>query len=235
MIDKTVNYFIQKNIKFEIIIVNDGSRDNTWGVINDLITKRYPNVEIGGITYKKNAGKGYAVTTGMKFSRGRYILMADADGATDISDYDNLRRIMDTKKSDENEVLVIGSRNHLVEEVVAKRAWYRNILMHVNNFIIRKLIGIDDIKDTQCGFKLFSRGAAKSIFFNLHLVRWAFDVEMLYIAKHYNFPIFEIPVSFREVEDSKLNVVTASISFLRDYAAMIVFYLSGYWNLPHAN
>jgi dolichyl-phosphate beta-glucosyltransferase len=57
--------------------------------------------------------------------------------------------------------------------------------MHINNFIVRTLVGIKDVKDTQCGFKLFSRIAAKNIFFNIHLVRWAFDVEMLYIAKQY--------------------------------------------------
>jgi dolichyl-phosphate beta-glucosyltransferase len=122
MIDSAINYFNKdKKINFEIIIINDGSKDNTWGVIQDLITKRYPNVEISGVNYKKNSGKGFAVTTGMKYARGEYILMLDADGATKIQDYEKLRVQMDKIRNDEdNGAIVVGSRNHLVEDVVAK-------------------------------------------------------------------------------------------------------------------
>ena len=103
--------------------------------------------------------------------------------------------------------------------------------MLVNNFIVRQLIGIKHIKDTQCGFKLFSRKAAKRIIFNLHLIRWAFDVEMLYIAQHFKIPVREIPVSFEDVPGSKLNVFCATVSFFRDYFAMFTFYNTGYWNI----
>jgi len=101
----------------------------------------------------------------------------------------------------------------------------------VNNFIVRNLIGIKDIKDTQCGFKLFSRKAANKIIFNLHLVRWAFDVEMLYIAQNTGIVVKEVPVSFEDVPGSKLNVFYASISFIRDFFAMISFYNTGYWRI----
>jgi len=103
--------------------------------------------------------------------------------------------------------------------------------MLANNFIVRNLIGIKNIKDTQCGFKLFSRIAARKIFLNLHLVRWAFDIEMLYIAQKENILIKEIPVSFVDVEGSKLNVVTATLSFFRDFCALLTFYSTGYWNI----
>jgi dolichyl-phosphate beta-glucosyltransferase len=101
----------------------------------------------------------------------------------------------------------------------------------VNNFIVQNLIGLKNIKDTQCGFKLFSRLAAHKIFFNMHLVRWAFDVEMLYIAQESSILIKEIPVSYEDVAGSKLNVFEASISFLRDFLAMLTFYNTGYWNI----
>jgi dolichyl-phosphate beta-glucosyltransferase len=146
--------------------------------------KLYPDIDILGINYSRNFGKGHAVIAGMKHTRGSHILMLDADGATKISDYDKLKSAFDTIKKDDY-AITIGSRNHLVEEVVSKRAWYRNLLMHVNNFFVHNLIGIKDIKDTQCGFKLFSRKAAHEIFLRMHLMRWAWDVEMLYIAGKY--------------------------------------------------
>lgn len=99
----------------------------------------------------------------------------------------------------------------------------------VNNLFVGTLIGLGEYKDTQCGFKLFSRKAANKIVFNMHLTRWAFDVEMLYIAKKLNIPTKEIKVNWREVEGSKLNVITASMSFFRDYFAIIFFYNSGFW------
>jgi dolichyl-phosphate beta-glucosyltransferase len=142
--------------------------------------KKYTDIDIIGINYPKNFGKGHAVVAGMKHTRGSFILMLDADGATQVSDYEKLKSALK-----DNYAISIGSRNHLVQDVVAKRAWYRNILMHINNLFVHKLIGISDIKDTQCGFKLFTRKAAHDIFFKMHLMRWAWDVEMLYIAEKY--------------------------------------------------
>jgi len=106
----------------------------------------------------------------MKYARGKNILMLDADGATDIKDYEKLQKAMDEIQNknedgvDKTGALVIGSRNHIVADVVAKRPWYRNILMHINNFFVQNLIGVKGILDSQCGFKLFSRKAAKTIF-----------------------------------------------------------------------
>jgi dolichyl-phosphate beta-glucosyltransferase len=171
----TIKYFKGK-LKFEVVIVNDGSTDNTWDIILAQINK-YKDIDIIAINYPRNFGKGHAVIAGMKHTRGSYILMLDADGATQISDYDKLKSAL----KDDNSI-AIGSRNHLVQEVVSKRAWYRNSLMHINNLFVHTLIGINKIKDTQCGFKLFSRKSAHNIFFKMHLLRWAWDVEMLYIA-----------------------------------------------------
>jgi len=118
----------------------------------------------------------------MKFARGKFVLMLDADGATEISEYEKLLNKLNKITTNENG-MAIGSRNHLVEKVVSERVWYRNILMHGNNFIVRYFVGIKEIKDTQCGFKLFQRKTMRNIFRNMHLNRWAFDVEMIYISQ----------------------------------------------------
>jgi len=82
------------------------------------------------------------------------------------------------------------------------------------------------------GLNYFQEKQQKLFFYNLHLTRWAFDVEMLYIAQKTGMPIVEIPVNWREIEDSKLEIISASISFFRDYFAMIAFYNTGHWKVP---
>ena len=101
----------------------------------------------------------------------------------------------------------------------------------INNFIVKKCIGIDDIEDTQCGFKLFTRQAAIDIFNNLHIVKWAFDVDMLYICKQLGIKINEISVRWKEMPGSKLNIISASFLFIRDYFAMVLFYKTGFWKI----
>lgn len=113
-VDNVLSYFSKReqNIKFELIIVNDGSKDNTWKKIEELMNK-YNKIEISGVTYQENSGKGYAVTTGMKYARGKYILMLDADGAVPIKDYEKLRKEIKTEDNFEiidNGVFVIGQR-----------------------------------------------------------------------------------------------------------------------------
>lgn len=113
-VDNVLSYFSKReqNIKFELIIVNDGSKDNTWKKIEELMNK-YNKIEISAVTYQENSGKGYAVTTGMKYARGKYILMLDADGAVPIKDYEKLRKEIKTEDNFEiidNGVFVIGQR-----------------------------------------------------------------------------------------------------------------------------
>ena len=230
-LEKAINYFSSLNIKYEIIIVNDGSKDKTLDLIKNEI-KKYSNIdsiknkpEIIGVNYEKNGGKGFAVKTGMHYIRGKYVLMLDSDGATDIRDYETLYE----QVKNEEYCLAIGSRKIITEK--AERVWYRNIMGIINNFIIRGCIGIKGIKDTQCGFKLFTRKAANDIFRNTHLVRWAFDVDMLYICQKLGIKVIEVPVNWKEIPGSKLVLLPATVSFFRDYFAMIAFYNTGYWKI----
>ena len=230
-LEKAVNFFSQINRKYEIIIVNDGSKDKTLELIKNEIKKYFSlediknRPEIIGVSYDKNGGKGFAVKTGMQFARGKYVLMLDSDGATDIKDYNLL---YDNIK-DEEYCLAIGSRKIITEQ--ADRVWYRNLMGVINNFIIKICIGVKGIKDTQCGFKLFTRKAVRDIFNNLHLCRWAFDVDMLYISKNLGIKVFEVPVNWKEIPGSKLVLLPATISFFRDYFAMIIFYNFGFWKI----
>jgi len=94
---------------------------------------------------------------------------------------------------------------------------------------ILRLLGAGFIRDTQCGFKLFSRSAAQQIFPAQHLPTWIFDVELLLLAKQLSYPIAEVPIQWHEVEGSKLNVMTASIQMLRDLVIVRTNHLLGRW------
>lgn len=143
------------------------------------------------LTLFKNNGKGGAVRKGMVRARGRYVLMADADGATKASDLGRL--LAEVKKVEQDGLgIAIGSRAHMEEaegEAKAKRSPLRKVLMWGFHTLIDVMIGSSKIKDTQCGFKLFSRDAARLLFPVQHIDRWAFDVELIFLAARHNIPM----------------------------------------------
>ena len=166
-------------ISVEIIIVNDGSRDNTWSTIQYQVDQNKKDL-IVGVNYNKNAGKGHAVRVGMLESKGKYVLMLDADGATNVKEIANFYKKIVLSNNDKT--ILIGSRSIVSSIKAIERPWYRKIPSLTNNFFVENLIGIKGIKDTQCGFKMFTRDGAINLFNKMHLNRWAFDVELLYLA-----------------------------------------------------
>lgn len=231
-LDNTIEYFTSLNLNYEIIIVNGGSTDNTFQLVSQKIeqysSKNNNLKDIICASYTGNGGKGWAVKTGIDISRGKYILMLDSDGSTDIDEFESLYNSI----KDENYAIAIGSRkvDNNSNEIV-ERVWYRSLLSKINNFIVKKCIDIPNIEDTQCGFKLFTRQAAIDIFNNLHIVKWAFDVDVLYICNKLGIKVNEIPVKWKEMPGSKLNAFNASLLFIRDYLAMILFYKTGFWKI----
>jgi len=213
---------------FELIIVDDGSSDETSAESLKL-AHQYPTVDIRVVTLERNFGKGGAVRHGMLHGRGRRLLMVDADDATKFKDLELLWRAMDELAPDNGAAVVVGSRAHLVKTAaVVKRSPLRNILMYTLHAILR-VVGVGHIRDTQCGFKLFSRNAAQQIFPLQHLTTWMFDVEILLLAKQLDIPVAEVPVEWHEVAGSKLNVVTDSLQMLRDLLVLRANHVLGRW------
>ncbi|CAF2383994.1 unnamed protein product [Rotaria sp. Silwood2] len=233
MIKDTMDYLEQRqandsSFTYELIIVDDGSPDKTSEVAL-IFSTQYGTDIVRVLTFDANRGKGGAVRMGVLSARGQWILFADADGATKFSDFTKLERSA-LKAMKNNDVVVCGSRRHLEKESVAKRSAFRTLLMYVFHFEVW-LFAVKSIRDTQCGYKLFSRQAAEKIFSQMHVERWAFDVELLYIAEKLNIPIVEIDVNWHEVPGSKLDPFTASLQMGIDILAIWLRYILGIWTI----
>ncbi|XP_045459951.1 dolichyl-phosphate beta-glucosyltransferase [Melitaea cinxia] len=244
MLDETIE-FLERRIKenpsykYEIIVVSDGSKDNTVKLAESYVEK-YGCDKLRCLDLIKNRGKGGAVKLGILSSRGASILFADADGASKFEDLTKLETalkkitkydpISQPDEISQSEAVIIGSRAHLEKESLAKRSIFRNILMYGFHFLVW-LFTVKGIKDTQCGFKLFTRKAADRAFQSLHVNRWAFDVELLYIAQKLNIPIVEIPIRWTEIEGSKVTPVISWIQMGCDLGLIWLKYKIGAWKI----
>eukprot|EP01122_Echinamoeba_exundans_P009046 TRINITY_DN3113_c0_g1_i2.p1 TRINITY_DN3113_c0_g1~~TRINITY_DN3113_c0_g1_i2.p1 ORF type:complete len:340 (+),score=80.03 TRINITY_DN3113_c0_g1_i2:33-1052(+) len=233
-IQETIEYLKQRSKKdskftWEIIIVDDGSRDATFKLAMEFSKKEGAD-RVRVLKLVRNRGKGGAVKCGAFVARGRYILMADSDNATQFSDVEKLEAAC-AKVERDGLCVGVGSRAHLEETAVAERTVFRNILMWGFHFLVRFVGGIHGIKDTQCGFKMFSRKAAALLFPSQHVERWCFDIELLYLASHFRIPAVEVAVRWEEIAGSKLDPMSASAQMARDLFRIRLFYLLGFWKI----
>lgn len=214
--------------KWEIIIVDDGSKDGTSEYCLDLAEKVFQLQEgqLRVVKLSKNRGKGGAVRHGLLHIRGKYGLFADADGASRFSDVNRLIESIKRLEGPQGRPAVaIGSRAHMVNtDAVVKRSFIRNLLMYGLHALVF-VFGIRSIKDTQCGFKLFNRNAIRSIFPYLHTEGWIFDVEILMLALRKKIPISEVAISWHEVDGSKMDLARDSINMAKDLVVIRMAYI----------
>lgn len=211
---------------FEIVLVDDGSKDGTSEYALDLafdFFKLKPG-QLRVVKLIKNRGKGGAVTHGIQYTRGKYAIFADADGASKFSD---VSKLISSIENESGPAVAIGSRAHMVNsDAVVKRSFIRNFLMYSLHALVF-VFGIRDIKDTQCGFKLFNKLAIREIFPYMHTEGWIFDVEILIIAMRKSIPIKEVAISWHEVDGSKVDLAKDSINMAIDLVVTRLAYLLG--------
>ncbi|OGY57017.1 MAG: hypothetical protein A2Y84_02170 [Candidatus Colwellbacteria bacterium RBG_13_48_8] len=181
---------------YEIVVVNDGSKDDTVRVAEKL-TKMVPHLRVIG--YERNQGKGCAVKTGMLEARGSYRLFTDSDNSTSIDQFEKILPLLQ-----QGEQVVIGSRDVRGATMDPPQPLYRRLFGNLGNLFIQVLL-LPGIWDTQCGFKCFSEKAASEIFPLQKINRWGFDVEILALAKRLGYKIKEVPIHWVNDIESKVN------------------------------
>ncbi len=193
--------------EWEVIVVDDGSADGTGEAARLAAEKE--NLPIALLRHPKNRGKGAAIRTGVLASTGDPLLVSDTDLSTPLSEWVKLAERLPTHP------VTIGSRA-LDEELVRKRQpFYRQFMGKTFNTFVR-LIAVSGIRDTQCGFKLFRGDVARDLFRRARIDRFAYDVEILYLARKEGLSIAEVPVLWFNSPESKVSVVRDSFRMLRD-------------------
>ncbi|HMN33374.1 MAG TPA: glycosyltransferase [Chitinophagaceae bacterium] len=191
--------------QYEIIIIDDGSTDNTFGTLSqNRFLKSLQDKGVLQIIKQSNTGKGGALRHGVMLAKHDFILTLDADMATHPNEL--LNWISKKKTFNENEIL-IGSRELATSKV--NDSLKRKIIGNIFNYLIRQIIKLD-IKDTQCGFKLYPKSIAQKLFSDLQIKGWAHDVELLKKAQLLNHQIIEMPIEWNAVEGSKIRVLRDS-------------------------
>lgn len=198
--------------KVEIVVVNDGSKDTTVKEVAKFIEK-YPKLHLRCIDNKENHGKGYAVRMGMLDAKGKYVLFTDADNSTPIEELASF----DSQVTDAD--ILIGSRYMKGSKLEIRQPWYRIMLGRMANLLIQVTL-IDDIKDTQCGFKLYSYKASQDIFSRMKIDGFGFDMEALALAEILQYSIKEVPVAWYNSEDSRVRPIKDAIRTLTDLVSI---------------
>jgi len=195
---KDINQYLSKqNYSYEIIVVSDGSKDRTVEVVNDLKLK-IANLRL--IDFKENYGKGFGVKQGMLQAKGEFRLFTDADNSTSINQVEKM-----WSEFEKGYDIVIGSRDVKGAILDPPQPFFRRFLGEAFGFLTNLIVGTWGIYDTQCGFKGFTKKATKSIFPKCKINRFAFDPEILTIAKNLGYKIKEIPVYWKNDPESKVK------------------------------
>ena len=186
-------YLEKQKYGYEIIVVDNGSNDNTCDIVKKYQRSTVENL-IALCLSKSVGAKGSAVLLGiLEEARGDYIMFMDADNATPVSEIEKFWPYLEKGKFD----VVIGSRYVGSSNVTRKQPLYRIVLSRVSNLLIQ-MLAVPGIADTQLGFKAFSRTAAKDIFSQVTIPGWGFDMEVLTIARRHGYKIKEVGVLWRE-------------------------------------
>ncbi|MDS1029675.1 glycosyltransferase family 2 protein [Bacillota bacterium LX-D] len=198
-----ISSFLQgKDYAYEILVVNDGSKDGTKQVAEDFQKK---DLNIRVIDNPQNMGKGYAVRNGMLQARGQYFLFTDSDLSTPIEELDKF-----WSKFQEGYQVVIGSRALKNSVIKVSQPFYRVLMGKTFNVIVRFLFWTR-IKDTQCGFKCFTQEAAQAVFPKQQIWGFGFDVEVLFIARKLGYKICEYPVEWVNSPDTRVSALKDSL------------------------
>jgi dolichyl-phosphate beta-glucosyltransferase len=196
---ETVRFFSGRQQECVIIVVSDGSKDNTREIAGATLQNLPKNITGRVIEYSPNEGKGKAVKIGMLAATSERVLFMDADYAVPLEDLVKAEQLLDAGCD-----IAIGSRALEDTKLVERQSFIRERMSKLFGWIQRNYLGLK-LLDTQCGFKLFTHKAAHDIFEHVTLTSVIFDGEMLWLAKRLGFRVREFPVQWTHDQDSRIT------------------------------
>lgn len=220
----TFDYLEAQPYDSEVIVVNDGSKDQTAEKVLEFEQRSSGRLRL--LHNPGNRGKGYSVRHGMLQAKGRIALFYDADLATPVSEIPKVVEPIAEERYD----VVFGSRALDRTLIGSHQSWVRETIGRGGNWIQYFLTGLK-FKDTQCGFKAFRREAAQSVFKLQRIEGFGFDPEVLFIAQKLGWRLLETPVRWNHVEGSKLNVIGSPLKVLLEVSTIRWNNFSGRYDL----
>ena len=207
-------YLFGRDFSYELLVVDDGSRDATRQVVRDFSQTRswvrlvqYDDDKDRPV----NRGKGYAVRQGVLASAGRDVLFSDADLSTPIEELEKLLPPIARGECD----IAVASRAMPESKLAVHQPWYREAMGRTFNKFVQTVIGTK-ISDTQCGFKAFRGDVARRLFSIAQIDGFGFDTEIIYLANKFDYRTREIGVIWRHRDESRVNPITAPLSMMSE-------------------
>ena len=214
-LERAVDYLSRRCLSYEVLVVDDGSRDQTVQV-----AEAFADRGVRVIRHEQNRGKGAAIKTGMLASLGAEVLLSDADASTPIEQLEKLQRRLPEAP------VVLGSRAVAGADIRQHQPFYRELMGKTFNRLIR-LVGVHGLYDTQCGFKLLKGEVAREIGAELMIDGFAYDVELVWLARRHGYRVVEVGVIWVDSPDSRVDPVRSSLAMLRDVVRMRIRHSGG--------
>lgn len=217
-LEKVLGYVHAQGWDAEVIVVNDGSRDNTADIIAAFAEK---DRAVRLVQNPGNHGKGYSVRNGMMHAKGELLIFTDADLSSPIEESSKLLKALD-----EGADIAIGSRWLRTETQIQRQPLHRQLFGRIFNLLMRLTLGLP-FKDTQCGFKAFKQSAAQAIFPLQKIERWGFDPEILFLARKLGFKVSEVPVLWGHSGGTRINPLVDGFRMFTEMLRIRWYSLSG--------
>ncbi|MBD3379120.1 MAG: glycosyltransferase [Candidatus Omnitrophica bacterium] len=207
-LEKIRSFMDSKGYSCEVIVVTDGSTDRTPEIAQNSALSLSGRMKT--LRNRQNRGKGYAVKRGVRIASGGLILVSDADLSTPIEEVEKLMALIEDGAD-----IAIGSRASSSSDILVKQPLYRQLMGKTFNLMIRGIVG-RNFRDTQCGFKLFRKEAAKDIFTRTCVRGFAFDVEVIFLALRMGYEVRDTGVKWINSRESKVHPLFSSLQMIRD-------------------
>jgi dolichyl-phosphate beta-glucosyltransferase len=207
-LDRVIEYLRTQPYSWELLIVDDGSRDETAS----LVAKRIdgiPNAKL--IAYQPNRGKGYAVRTGVLAAQGKWVVFLDADLSTPPEEIENALRYLN-----DGYEMVIGSRALPDSQIEKKPPLYRRLATAIFDLVKHLMVGLWQYSDTQCGFKAYKQETVRPLYERAVIDRFMFDVEILYLAERKHLRVKEMAVRWADAAGSKVRFWEGVYNMIKD-------------------